>query len=285
MPLPISARAQARRSASPSVRKDGTLDYLRPDGKTQVSVRYQRRPARRDRAAPDLHPARRGVDREAQIKHDLWEHVVEPVLARDGASTTRPRCASDFLVNPTGTLRHRRPRRRRRPHRPQDHRRHLRRHGPPRRRRLLRQGPVEGRPLRRLRRPLRRQERRRRRPRRPLRGPGRLRDRRRAPGLGHGRDLRHREDRPTPSIDDARPRALRPAPGRVPRATSTCTARSTRRPPPTATSAATTTTSPGSAPTRPRRCAQRAGLGNRGVGSRWRVRTARGRQRRWHGIS
>ncbi len=50
------------------------------------------------------------------------------------------------------------------------------------------------------------------------------------------------------------PRALRPAPRRVPRSTSSSTARSTRRPRPTATSAARTTTSPGRGPTRPRRC-------------------------------
>ena len=82
------------------------------------------------------------------------------------------------------------------PDRAQDHRRHLRRHGPPRRRRVLGQGPLQGRPLGRLRRALGRQEHRRRRPGRPRRGAGRLRDRRRAPGVGDGRDVRHREDRP-----------------------------------------------------------------------------------------
>ena len=140
---------------------------------------------------------------------------------------------------PDRPLRHRRPRRRRGPDRPQDHRRHLRRHGPPRRRRVLGQGPVEGRPLGRLRGALGRQERRRRRPRRPRRGPGRLRDRRRAPGLGDGRDLRHREDRPrrrSPSSSTSTSTCARAPSAR----SSTCTARSTRRPPPTATSAATT---------------------------------------------
>ena len=60
-------------------------------------------------------------------------------------------------------LRDRRPARRRRRHRPQDHRRHVRRRGAARRRRVLRQGPVEGRPLGRVRRALRREEHRRRR--------------------------------------------------------------------------------------------------------------------------
>ena len=115
----------------------------------------------------------------------------------------------------------------------------LRRHGPPRRRRVQRQGPIEGRPLGRVCGALGRQERRRRRPRRSLRGAGRLRDRRRASGVGDGRDVRHREGRAR-ADRRARRRALRPAPGRLPPASSTCTARSTRRPPPTATSAATT---------------------------------------------
>ena len=62
---------------------------------------------------------------------------------------------------------------------PQDHRRHLRRHGPPRRRRVQRQGPVEGRPLGGLRRALGGQERRGRGLRQARRGAGGLRDRRR----------------------------------------------------------------------------------------------------------
>ena len=53
---------------------------------------------------------------------------------------------------------------------------------------------------------------------------------------------------------------VRHAPRRLPPATSTCTARSSRRPPPTATSAARTTTSPGSGPTAPTPCATAAGL-------------------------
>jgi S-adenosylmethionine synthetase len=60
---------------------------------------------------------------------------------------------------PDRPLRHRRPDGRRRPDRPQDHRRQLRRHGPPRRRRVLRQGPDEGRPLGGVRRALGGQER------------------------------------------------------------------------------------------------------------------------------
>ena len=68
---------------------------------------------------------------------------IRPVLDQldiDSSNTAHP-------GQPDRSLRRRRPDGRRGPHRPQDHRRHLRRLRPPRRRRLLRQGPVEGRPL------------------------------------------------------------------------------------------------------------------------------------------
>ena len=81
MPLPISlAHKLAKRLAE--VRKAGDLPYLRPDGKTQVSVRYVDGTPGRDRAAADLHAARaRGPS--GSIKDDLWEHVVVPVLPRE----------------------------------------------------------------------------------------------------------------------------------------------------------------------------------------------------------
>ena len=154
-----------------------------------------RRQAGRDREAPDLHAAQ-GGRRVARSRTTSGSTSSSRPAA--GRSTTTKKLPQELPRQPDRPLRHRRPRRRRGPDRPQDHRRHLRRHGPPRRRRVLRQGPVEGRPLGRLRRALRRQERRRRRPGRPRRGPGRVRDRRRAPGVGHGRDVRDREDRPRP---------------------------------------------------------------------------------------
>ena len=61
MPLPISlAHKLAKQLAA--VRHDGTLDYLRPDGKTQVSVRYADGATGRHREAADLHAARRERD-------------------------------------------------------------------------------------------------------------------------------------------------------------------------------------------------------------------------------
>jgi S-adenosylmethionine synthetase len=97
MPLPISlAHKLAFRLAE--VRKDGTLDYLRPDGKTQVSVRYRDgRPVAIEKLLISTQH-REGV--EAQIPDDLWNHVVVPVLPEDLYDAEQLR--RDFLVNPTG---------------------------------------------------------------------------------------------------------------------------------------------------------------------------------------
>jgi len=97
MPLPISlAHKLAQRLAE--VRKDGTLDYLRPDGKTQVSVRYRDgRPVAIEKLLISTQH-REGI--EAQIPDDLWKHVVVPVLPEDLYDAEQLR--RDFLVNPTG---------------------------------------------------------------------------------------------------------------------------------------------------------------------------------------
>jgi len=97
MPLPISlAHKLARRLAA--VRKDGTLDYLRPDGKTQVSVRYEDgRPTGIEKL---LISSQHAEGAETSIKEDLWEHVVVPVLPADLYDEAELR--RGFLVNPTG---------------------------------------------------------------------------------------------------------------------------------------------------------------------------------------
>jgi S-adenosylmethionine synthetase len=97
MPLPIAlAHRLARRLAT--VRKDGAVDYLRPDGKTQVSVRYDDgRPVGIEKLLISTQH-RAGV--EDRIRADLWEHVVVPSLPAelyDAAELQR-----GFLVNPTG---------------------------------------------------------------------------------------------------------------------------------------------------------------------------------------
>ncbi len=98
MPLPISlAHKLARRLAA--VRHDATLGYLRPDGKTQVSVRY------RDGvpvAVEKLLISTQHADSATrdQIRDDLWEHVVLAVLPADMFDANALR--KEFLVNPTG---------------------------------------------------------------------------------------------------------------------------------------------------------------------------------------
>ena len=111
---------------------------------------------------------------DADIKQkDLVEAVYEHDPQAGAAEEVARRAAEEQGPHqPDRQVRDRRPGRRLRPDRPQDHRRQLRRHGPPRRRRVLGQGSVQGRPFRRLRRALRRQEHRRRRPGRQVRSAG-----------------------------------------------------------------------------------------------------------------
>ncbi len=96
MPLPISlAHKLAKRLAS--VRKDGTVKYLRPDGKTQVTVEYDEnnRPVRVDTILISTqHDEDVSLD---TIRADLVEHVIKPVIpAEIMDENTR------ILVNPTG---------------------------------------------------------------------------------------------------------------------------------------------------------------------------------------
>jgi S-adenosylmethionine synthetase len=97
MPLPITIahRLSERLTA---VRKDGTLDYLRPDGKTQVTIEYdeQERPVRVDTVVLSTqHSADVGLD---QLETDIKQHVIDPVLA----SFDIPSEDYRLLVNPTG---------------------------------------------------------------------------------------------------------------------------------------------------------------------------------------
>ena len=97
MPMPIAlAHRLARRLAQ--VRKTGSLPYLRPDGKTQVTVRYQDGvPVAVEKV---LISTQHEEGAEDQLPDDLWETVVADVIPPslcDPASLRR-----NFLVNPTG---------------------------------------------------------------------------------------------------------------------------------------------------------------------------------------
>jgi S-adenosylmethionine synthetase len=97
MPLPISLAHKLAKRLS-EVRKADVLDYLRPDGKTQVTVRYE------DGVPVEvmklLISSQHREGAESLIKDDLWEHVVLPVLPADLYDTNALR--REFLVNPTG---------------------------------------------------------------------------------------------------------------------------------------------------------------------------------------
>jgi S-adenosylmethionine synthetase len=97
MPVPIALAHRLARRLS-EVRKDGTLDYLRPDGKTQVSVRYADGvPVAIEKL---LISTQHTEGTETRLRDDLWEHVVTPVLPHELYEPAALR--ADFLVNPTG---------------------------------------------------------------------------------------------------------------------------------------------------------------------------------------
>src|SRR5246127_2225739 len=97
MPLPISlAHKLAKRLAD--VRHAEILPYLRPDGKTQVTVRYvDGKPAEIEKL---LISTQHRDGAESLLKDDLWEHVIEPVLPAE--MYDRRNLQKAFLVNPTG---------------------------------------------------------------------------------------------------------------------------------------------------------------------------------------
>jgi len=97
MPLPIAlAHRLARRLTD--VRKAGVVPYLRPDGKTQVTIEYvDGRPVKLHTVVVSSQHAS-DIDLETLLKPDIAEHVVEPELARLNIDTEGYR----LLVNPTG---------------------------------------------------------------------------------------------------------------------------------------------------------------------------------------
>ncbi|MBW4522224.1 MAG: methionine adenosyltransferase [Scytolyngbya sp. HA4215-MV1] len=105
MPLPISLAHRISRKLA-VVRKTGQLSYLRPDGKTQVSVLYENnRPIGIDtilvstQHAPTIGDISDDAAVQQKIKADLWDIVVQPIFAD---IDIKPDKNTRFLVNPTG---------------------------------------------------------------------------------------------------------------------------------------------------------------------------------------
>jgi len=97
MPLPIALAHKLAKRLS-DIRKTDVVPYLRPDGKTQVSVRYRDgRPVEIEKL---LISTQHKEGAESLIPDDLWEHVVEPVLPKELYDAGKLR--KQFLVNPTG---------------------------------------------------------------------------------------------------------------------------------------------------------------------------------------
>ena len=100
MPLPIYLAHRLAEKLT-EVRKNGTIGYLRPDGKTQVTIEYDEnnKPVRLDTIVISSQHAT-DVDLEKQLTPDIKKHVVEPVLkALDVQLDTNN---FKLLVNPTG---------------------------------------------------------------------------------------------------------------------------------------------------------------------------------------
>jgi S-adenosylmethionine synthetase len=106
MPLPIMLAHKIAKRLS-EVRKADTLPYLRPDGKSQVTVRYEvdehgiQRPVEIERVLVSTQH-REGLDPDSLIKPDIIEHVLHPILPKGLYDESRLQERDFVLVNPTG---------------------------------------------------------------------------------------------------------------------------------------------------------------------------------------
>jgi S-adenosylmethionine synthetase len=101
MPMPISlAHRLSHRLAE--VRRGDVMPYLRPDGKTQVTVRYENNHPIEIEKILISTQHKPGVDSDTLIKPDLWEHVVHPILPAELFDEKKLNTKANFLVNPTG---------------------------------------------------------------------------------------------------------------------------------------------------------------------------------------
>src|SRR5438067_3789281 len=100
MPMPILLAHKLAKRLS-EVRKGEVLPYLRPDGKTQVTVRYENgRPIEIEKVLISTQHKDDGLDADTLIKPDLYEHVLHPILPAELYDERK--LLRNFLVNPTG---------------------------------------------------------------------------------------------------------------------------------------------------------------------------------------
>src|SRR4030081_313296 len=101
MPLPIALAHKLAKRLS-EVRKADVIPYLRPDGKTQVTVRYENgRPIEVEKVLVSTQH-KDGIDPNTMIRPDLWEHVVHPVLPAELYDERTLNTPKNLFVNPTG---------------------------------------------------------------------------------------------------------------------------------------------------------------------------------------
>ena len=95
MPLPISMAHQLARRLT-ELRKDGTLPYLRPDGKTQVTVEYEDdKPVRIDAIVVSTQHDPEVT--QEQIREDIMEHIIKYIIPNEWLDAN-----TKYFINPTG---------------------------------------------------------------------------------------------------------------------------------------------------------------------------------------
>ena len=183
--------ASAGRASGAAAQEPASCNWLRPDAKSQVTIKYV--DGKPDSEIDTVvlstqhHPE---IEPQGSLTEAVIEEIIKPVLPPALVGKGK----INYLINPTGRFRSGWTAGRLRPHRPQDHRRHLRRRCAARRWRILGQGSHQGGSLCGLCRALCGEECGRRGSRRSLPGAGVLRHRRGQAHQHHGHHLRHRQD-------------------------------------------------------------------------------------------